>query len=371
MKIIHAITSIDFSSGGPSKSVCDLACELALQGVEINITTKKSLNPYLKESPHKHLTLNFIQNESFKQAIGNIFLKETYHLLHGQGIWQKPIHDMAIYARSKHLPYIISPRGMLEPWALNFKKWKKKLALVLYQRKDIAKATCIHATGKMEATQLRKLGFKNTIAVIPNPVELKEKLNKIKTNKKRFAFIGRFHEIKNIENLIKAWSKINNKQDWELVLVGDGDAKYVQSLKTLVAGFKLQNVLFTGFLVGVEKTNIMQTIDVLVLPSFSENFGMVVGEALQNEIPVIASTGTPWEDLQTHQCGWWVNHDIETLAQTIQQAILLSDEELQQMGQRGRQLIKEKYSIEIVAKQMIQLYDWVINGGVKPEFVQL
>ncbi|MGQ9848371.1 MAG: glycosyltransferase, partial [Bacteroidales bacterium] len=81
--------------------------------------------------------------------------------------------------------------------------------------------------------------------------------------------------------------------------------------------------------------------------------------------------GTPWEDLNTYRCGWWVNNDVETLAQTIQQAISLSDEERIKMGQNGRKLIIEKYSIEIVAMQMIQLYQWILNGGEKPEFVYL
>ncbi|MCX7862434.1 MAG: glycosyltransferase, partial [Bacteroidales bacterium] len=107
----------------------------------------------------------------------------------------------------------------------------------------------------------------------------------------------------------------------------------------------------------------------LILPSHSENFGMVVGEALQYEIPVIASTGTPWSDLNTYQCGWWVNNDVDTLANTIEEAISLSDVEREEMGKRGRKLIEEKYRIEIVGKQMIELYEWIVNKIQKPTFV--
>lgn len=369
MLIFHIVSSIDLSLGGPSKSVCDLAIQIAKNKVDVKILTHCSSNPYINQSDNSYFKLHFVQEGSYKKELAKELEHENFDLLHGHGIWQMPVHYMAQLARKKNIPYIISPRGMLEPWALNYKKWKKQLALWLYQSNDLKKARCIHATSKMEADNIRKLGFKNPIAVIPNPIEVKEKITKVRIEKKRLAFIGRLHEIKNIESLVRAWAKIKDTQGWELVLVGNGEANYVQSLKQLVADLHLQNVLFTGFLIGEEKEKIMQTLDVLVLPSFSENFGMVVGEALQNEIPVIASTGTPWQDLQTYQCGWWVNNDVETLAKTLQQAISLSNEERQQMGKRGRQLILEKYSVEIVATQMIRLYEWILKGGAKPEFV--
>ena len=369
MLTFHIVSSIDISSGGPSKSICDLALEQAKEGASVQIISLKTENPYFTQNPHKNLNLLFLERKFFKSALTKIIKDHKPDILHGHGLWLMEVHHMVSIARKRNLPYIISPRGMLEPWALNYKKWKKQVALWLYQNKDLANAACIHTTAKMEAEQIRKLGFKNPIAVIPNPIEVKDKITKVRKEKKRLAFIGRLHEIKNIESLIRAWAKVGSIKDWELVLVGDGETNYVQSLKQLVAGLHMQNVLFAGFLVGDEKEKMMQTLDIVVLPSFSENFGMVVGEALQNEIPVIASTGTPWEDLQTYQCGWWVNNDVETLAQTIQQAISLSSEERLLMGERGRQLIIEKYTVEIVATQMIRLYEWILKGGEKPEFV--
>lgn len=140
-----------------------------------------------------------------------------------------------------------------------------------------------------------------------------------------------------------------------MVLIGKGDKKYEEKLNKIINEKKLQNVIFTGFLTGEEKERFMQTLSLVVLPSHSENFGMVVGEALQYEIPVIASKGTPWEDLQTYRCGWWVDNDIDTLSQTIEQAMMLSDIERINMGKRGRQLIINKYESGKVAEQMLQL----------------
>jgi glycosyltransferase involved in cell wall biosynthesis len=373
MKILHIVSGIDDLSGGPSVSIPILINGLQKKGIEARILTtvlKKQVsgivqNDFVDYSFRISLSKRFAYSYSFL----SLLKKYPADIIHVHGFWQFPQHISCRYARRNKVPYIITPHGMISPIALSYSKWIKKIALFLYQKKDLKNASVIHVTGNQEINYVRLLGLSNPVAVIPNAIEVKDKITKARTEKKRLAFIGRFHEIKNIESLIRAWATIKNTHDWELVLVGDGEANYVQSLKRLVSGLQLQNVVFTGFLVGDEKEKIMQTLDVVVLPSFSENFGMVVGEALQNEIPVIASTGTPWDDLQTHQCGWWVNNDVETLTQTIQQSISLSDEERQQMGQRGRQLIIEKYSVEIVATQMIRLYEWVLKGGEKPEFV--
>ena len=370
MNVYHIVSSIDLLSGGPSKSICDLALEQAKNESLVHIISLKTENPYFTKSPHRNLNLFFLEKNEFKSSLKHIIKEQRTEILHGHGLWLMEVHQMASIAQKLNIPYIISPRGMLEPWALNYKKWKKIIAMRLYQSYDLKKAACIHVTANKEAQSIRKLGFNNPIAVIPNPIELKNKFDKIISDKRRLAFIGRLHEIKNIESLLRAWQKVSRKDNWELLLIGDGEIKYVNKLKSLTKELKIgSSVHFSGFLTGIEKEQIMKTLDIVILPSFTENFGMVVGEALQNEIPVIASKGTPWEDLNTYRCGWWIKNDVETLTQTIQQAILLSDEERIQMGENGRKLIKKKYSIEIVTQQMLDLYNWILNGGEKPNFI--
>jgi glycosyltransferase involved in cell wall biosynthesis len=108
-----------------------------------------------------------------------------------------------------------------------------------------------------------------------------------------------------------------------------------------------------------------------VVPSDFENFGMIIPEALICGIPVIASKGTPWKELKTHNCGWWVDNDVNTLADIVQRAINLPEETRQEMGKRGQELIKNNYSVEVVSKKMIQLYNWILNYVEKPEFVYI
>lgn len=151
--------------------------------------------------------------------------------------------------------------------------------------------------------------------------------------------------------------------------MGKGDEAYEAYLRELVSTLGLTNVVFAGFVNGREKFEKLATLTALFVPSISENFGMTITEALVMKVPVMASLGTPWEDLNTYRCGWWVNNDIRTLAQTIEKVFALSNEELLAMGGRGKKLVTEKYSDIQVATQMKSLYKWILNGGEKPDFV--
>jgi len=374
MKILLATAALDIHSGGPPVSIYNLAKGLRKyeSNTEIIATSLKANKDVLSNEEFINYVDRFFLFNYFVYSFNYLkYLKQhSFDIIHVNGFWQYPPHISCKFARKNKIPYIITPRGMISPKALSYSRWIKKIALLLYQKKDLKKARVIHVTGKQEIEYVRLLGLSNPVAVIPNPIEVKEISNsKIKTNKKRIAFIGRLHVIKNIETLLKAWSSLNNNQDWELVFIGDGESEYLQSLKSVIKNLEIKNVMFTGFLIGNEKEKMMQTLNIVILPSFSENFGMVVGESLQYEIPVIASTGTPWVDLNSYQCGWWVNNDVETLSRTIEFAISLPEDERLAMGKRGRKLILEKYSIEAVSKQMLELYEWVLNGKEKPKFI--
>jgi glycosyltransferase involved in cell wall biosynthesis len=250
-------------------------------------------------------------------------------------------------------------------------KLKKSIFLKLFLLNDLQKAACIHATCTEEMEHLRNLGITSPIAVIPNPIDIVgiEKPVEAKT-KLRVAYLGRIHTRKKVERLIYAWSMIQNEvSDGELVIIGSEDENYMNFLQTEVQRLRLKNVIFTGFLTGKEKDDMLNSLSYLVLPSDFENFGNIVSEALVKGVPVIASKGAPWEELHTHHCGWWINPDVEAIAQTLREAIALPEEEYLQMGIRGKELMKNNYSVEIVAEKMKQLYEWILGQGAKPEFV--
>ncbi len=375
MRILHIIFSIDISGGGPSKSVSDLAFTQAMNGVKATIFTNNSANPYLKESPHPNLQLVFVKVKPFKKALKAILNREKFDLLHGHGMWQMPVHQMAQLAKKKDIPTIITPRGMLEPWALNAGKWKKKLAMELYQKKDLKNAACIHATAQMEADNIRNLGFKNPIAVIPNGIDLAEfpiPVKKEKKEKYTLLFLSRIHPKKGIELLIEAWQNLDKtlRQNWQIEIAGNGEETYIASLQKLINNTGLNHEIhIIGPQFGKAKLAAYHRADLFVLPTYSENFGIVVAEALACGLPVITTKGTPWGELNTHNAGWWIDIGAAPLVETLKKALQISETKRLQMGQNGRQLVERKYSIDAVAIKMIELYRWVLGDREKPEFV--
>jgi glycosyltransferase involved in cell wall biosynthesis len=375
MTNIHIVSSLDLNYGGPSKSVSDLAFNQSILAQKVSIFTIVSDNPYFKDSPHPNLSLRFVRKKNFKKDLICYINDIKFDILHGHGIWQMPVHHMAQLARKKNIPYIITPRGMLEPWALNAGKWKKKLALAFYQRKDLAKAACIHATAQMEADSIRKLGFKNPVAVIPNGIDISEfpvLTEKPKKENNTLLFLSRIHPKKGIENLIEAWKQLNKslRQNWQIEIAGNGDKIYITTLQKLIDKKGLsEEIKIIGPQFGEAKLATYSRADLFVLPTYSENFGVVIAEALACGVPVITTNGTPWHELNSHHAGWCINIGDQPLVEALQEALQLPIEKRRVMGQNGRKLVEEKYSIEAVASQMIQLYKWILKEGDKPEFV--
>ena len=372
-KILHTISGLGITSGGPSQSVYYTVKGIRELGLATDILTYQptkndkfiSTENYIIALQNKNLP--FTYSAEYKQFLQ----KNPYDLYHTQGIWSYPTYIVAKIARKYNKPYIITPRGMLYPQAIAISKLKKQIFLKLFLMNDLNKATCVHTTCIEEMQHLRNLGVKSPIAVIPNPINIPTNFQfSILNSQLRIGYLGRVHPRKNIERLLYVWDRLNlDKIDAELLIIGDGDKIYMDFLKTEQARLNLKNVVFTGFLTGEAKENTLNSLSYLVVPSDFENFGMIVPEALIKGIPVIASQGTPWEELNIYNCGWWVKNDVDTLAESIKKAINTTENERIEMGKRGQELVKNNYSIEVIAIKMIRLYDWILNGGEKPEFV--
>lgn len=377
MKITHIITSISQKSGGTSTYLKDLLNALppSITNTLVCYDSEDALS-INQNIDIKNIPLNKKGFNGYSKAFKKIFNAIDAQLFHGNGLWDFPIHAMAAYARKKELPYIISPHGMMEPWSLTQSKLKKKLALKLYQQKDLKLAACIHATGQTEADNIRALGYKNPIAVIPNGINLTAFpiYNSVTKTKRKVLFLSRIHVKKGIELLIQAWHELDDNiiKDWELEIVGNGEEAYINSLKNLIVSLKLQNsIRISDPVFGQKKIEKYQTASLFVLPTYSENFGIVVAEALASKVPVITTKGTPWEELNTHQCGDWIAIGKEPLKASLEKMLSKSKEELERMGDNGRQLIEDTYSMKAVAEQMAQLYEWVLNKEEQPQFVEV
>lgn len=378
MKILHTVSSLGARSGGPSQSIYATVSGLNRLGIGADILTLD-----VRDSTKDHLTGtdDFIKvqpRDGFSPLAispnmrGYLSRHPEYDIYQTHGLWMDINHATCTFARQLGKPYIITPRGMLYPEALSRSSWKKKLMLALGHKKDIALANCIHATCKQEMEHYRALGFTNPVAVIPNPVAIPDFIDSIQRPNDRFrvGFLGRIHPRKHVHDLIEAWARMGTSvKDGELLIIGQGDENYMQQLHAQVAQAGLTNVRFTGFLSGKAKFEALASLSALFVPSDFENFGMIIPEALIVKTPVMASLGTPWEELNTHHCGWWQDNSVKSICKCIKTAHNMSAEELHKMGVRGHNLIISSYSSEKVAQMMAALYGWLLGKNDKPDFV--
>ena len=373
MKILSFVSSLDLSSGGPSRSVPMLVKGLAELGVDITLMTVRSENMNIHALDGTTAKLKVFSPSLSKKEIAKYLAGERFDLIQIQSMWDMPYHKVMVEARKLGIPYIVTPRGMLEPWSLSQKKWKKKLAWWLYQRNDVQKSVCVFTTAKMEADHVSNLGITTCKAVIPNGIETDSYPCKtsIDVVKKQVLFLSRVHVKKGIEILFDAWKRIHSEfAEWQLLVVGNGEAEYIQSLENRVACLGLKDsIKILPPVFGNDKIQLYQESALFCLPSYSENFGMAIAEAMSCGTPVITTTNCPWEILNETKTGWCIDLSVDNLEHALRDALAMNPTELYDMGQKASKLIYENFDYRNVTRKTLKLYEWLLNGGEKPEFV--
>ena len=373
MKVLSFISSLDINAGGPSRSVPMLAKGLAEHGVDITLMTVKSENMNTHALEGTSAKLKVLTPSFSKKEIAKYLAEERFDLIQIQSLWDLPYHKVMVEARRLGIPYIVTPRGMLEPWSLSQRKWKKKLAWWLYQCNDVQKSVCVFTTAKMEADHISNLGITTSRAVIPNGIETDSYPCKTSVDivKKQVLFLSRVHVKKGIEVLFEVWKQIHpDYEDWQLLVIGNGEAEYIHSLENRVECLGLKDVvriLPPAF--GNDKIRLYQESALFCLPSFSENFGMVIAEAMSCGTPVITTTNCPWDILNETNTGWCVDLSVDNLEYALREALSMNPTELYDMGQKASKLIRDNFDYRSVARKTLCLYEWLLGGGNKPEFV--
>ncbi len=373
-KVLH-FGSIDVNAGGPAMSIYLTLLGLQNKGSIVRI----AMYPLSKTG---HLRGEDVPVSIMKSPIENRFqysfsLKKElsslgdFDIYHAQGVWQWPTYAMVDVANKKKKPYLITPRGMLYPQDIaKSSTFLKRSSLKFRLLKDLNNAACVHVTCEEEMLHCRNLGITSPIAIIPNPVEIKDYPYKKEDKVHRIGYLGRVSRRKNIEGLIHAFHELRDElKGAELLIIGGGDKEYENFLHQLTRKYNLGNVRFTGFLSGVEKDKAIASCSVIAMPSEFENLGNVILEGLVREIPCIATEGAPWKELNTMHCGWQVPYSQEAITKAILDSYNTPQEELKIMGKNGRRLMEDRYSVDAVSNDMKQLYDWIINKGSKPSFI--
>ena len=365
MKVIHFIPSIDQASGGVGVYIQLLAKELG-KLCELYIVTAHSQNQ-LPIDNAKVITIptELSQFRQMKKEWYELLNNIRPDLIHINCCWLPQSAFTQKWAQELGYKVILSPHGMLEPWIISRHYWTKKLpALLLYQKAAIKNADCIHATANSEKENILKLGYNNNIEVIANGIDI-ENIN-MKTDwerKKNILFLSRIHIKKGIEFLIEACSEIKDQlTNYTINIAGEGDKEYIHTLKKKVNDLGLSEVIhFLGGIYGTKKWELFRNADVFVLPTYSENFGIVIGEALACGTPVITTKGTPWKELDSEHCGWWIEIGSAATQKALKEFLSLTSKELEIMGKNGRKLIERQYSIRQTANEMYLLYQKTIK----------
>jgi glycosyltransferase involved in cell wall biosynthesis len=377
VRVIHTVASVEEDDGGPSRSVPAICCALAQRGVHVSLVTQRfgsrittaqlpSSGTFSTVYSHgwRSKRLRFAYSTGFRAKLKSEYERFRPAIIHDHGVWLPSNVAAATMARFAHIPLVVSPRGMLEGWSLTHHATRKRIAWHLYQRKALSGATAFCATSRAEAEQIRKLGFTQPIAVIPNGVVVPElrKDGPERQGKSRALFLSRIHPKKGLPDLLQAWARIRPK-GWELCIVGPDENGHLAQVVALVARLGLQDcVCFPGPASDTEKWNLYADSDLFVLPTHSENFGIVVAEALAAGVPVITTKSAPWGALLERDCGWWTDVGVNAIEAALREATASPREILRAMGRRGREYVAQALSWESAASQMSKFYGWIISG---------
>lgn len=359
MKVIHYIPTIDRNWGGTTAYMQLLANELG-KLTELHIFTHASENPVDIQNCQIHYLSTIKHPTEFKRQFQFLIKEIQPDVFHVNGCWTPGCALTQKWAQEIGVKIVLTPHGMLEPWILARHYWTRKVpALLLYQKTAVKKADCLHATAVSEKENLLKLGYNHRIEIIPNGIEV-DRIS-LKNNwerKKRILFLSRIHVKKGIEFLLEAAAILKDKlEDYVIEIAGEGEKEYIAQLKQKAKELQIESLVqFCGGVYGNQKWKLFQEADVFVLPTFSENFGIVVAEALACGTPVITTKGTPWKELGTTHCGWWTEIGTQPLADALNKFLQLSTQELEAMGRNGRKLIEQKYSSRKMAEDMVELY---------------
>lgn len=385
MRILQIIPSISLVYGGPSQMVLGLSAALAKAGIEVTILTTNSngdtgqppldvpLNCPVEQDGYQ---IRYFRCSPFRRYKFSLDLLQwlnsnakNYDLAHIHALFSPVCSVAATIARNQKLPYILRPLGTLDPADLRKKKLLKQIYAALLERPNIAGASAIHFTSLEEAKVSERFGVKTKDLVIPLGVNLpkpeQEKTEFANLQSPVILFMSRVDPKKGLDLLIPALQNLANSGiDFHFVLAGSNpqDPEYESKIRSQISTALPNKVTITGFVTGDRKLSLLQNADLFVLPSYYENFGIAVVEAMAAGTPVCISRGVYiWEDILTAEAGWVCDQNVTSLTEILRLA-LQDPAEMQRRGLKAKELTIKNYSWQAIAEQTIQAYQKIVSS---------
>jgi glycosyltransferase involved in cell wall biosynthesis len=375
MKVLHVIPCVAERSGGPATAIVPMCLALMKQGIEVLlVTTDAGLQEY-KATEHKGVPAKFFPvqlGESFKYSrpLASWLSEQVrgFDLAHIHAVFNHSSVATARVCRQAGVPYVIRPLGTLDPWSITQKSLRKLVFWQVTGRRMLRGAAAVHYTSDAEKLGTEVFTRMNHGRVIPLGIEAptSSDVNHFPelARDPYVLVLSRLHPKKALDVLLDAFIALLEKGHfgrWRLVLAGDGPSDYVAKLKEAASSHR-DRVVFTGWLEGEKKEALLGGASLLALPSYQENFGLCVMEAMAHSVPVLVS---PYVNLAPQiaaaNAGWIAAVDREALTATLSE-VLSDAEELAKRGRAGKHL-SQKYSWENAARSLVELYRDILNSG--------
>ncbi len=372
--VVHSVASLAEASGGPSRVIPALAGAVARAGGAVTLVTRDDGRPAVASDPDVATRRTTGGWDRYGDTVADA-LAVTPSILHDHGIWSAANRAACAAARAAGRPYVINPHGMLEPWAMAHHRWRKRAAWSFYQQRLLDGAAALVATAEPERASIRARFPRAPIALIANgvtvgPLPVRDRRD---DGPATVLFLSRLHPVKNLPGLLDAWARIAADpafDRWTLRIAGPDEAGHGALVRARIAALGLQpRVELSGAVAEGDKAQAYDAADLFVLPSFTENFGIVAAEALAHGVPVIATTGTPWSELPVRGAGWWVAPDPAALADALAAAMRLPAAARAAMGARGHAWVADAFGWPAIGSRMLGVYEWLLHGGARPDGV--
>ena len=386
MKIGFVVDSVSREAGGLFQSVRGLAKAVTCASTSaraFGITDKQSAVDLQDWQPLPVRTFRpQLRAWGYSNQLLPAMLDADLDILSTHGLWKYCSVASLRWQRRMARPYIIHPHGMLESWALQNAKWKKRIAAVLYENQHLRGAACLRALCEAEAHSIRAYGMRNPICVIPNGVDLPDLKDMPALQAQAFAegrkillYLGRLHPKKNLANLIRAWKQILNshpsaRASWVLTIAGWSQGEYEAQLRQLTTDLGLlASVIFLGPRFGMEKNECYRACAAFIMPSLSEGLPMTVLEAWAYAKPVLMTPECNLPEGFGAGAALQIGPGPEEITTGLKQVIEMSDDDRRAMGNRGRNLVATTFSWPQIGKQMRSVYEWALGAGPPPEVI--
>jgi glycosyltransferase involved in cell wall biosynthesis len=311
-------------------------------------------------------------------------VEDAPDVVHQHGLFTAQSDFVRRWQRRSEKPVMLAPHGALEPWAWRQSRWKKRLFGAFVERDNLARVACLHAATEQEASNLRDLGFRHPIAVVPNgvPPDAFLPLNgtppfasmwDAAANRRLLLFMGRLHPKKGLLNLLDAWAMVareRQREDWLLVVAGPDERGHLARLRRKVADLNLtRDVLFTGLLLGHPKRSALHAADAFVLPSFSEGFSVAVLEAMAAGAPIVLTEPCNF-DVASLGAGVMAEPSSDSIAEGLRTIVSMSESERAAMGGRARAVVAARYTADRAARDLADVYAWLTGRAARPASVK-